>query len=131
MLGRDDFMELSKKTLINTCLITAIAINLMLIALAIGGSKVPLYEKKGEPVSSSPDIPAKVRTEFIMELMESRPVSSSQSLSEDSEEVSNGRWVVDYYQEFEYQFDQYGKVIQKTPTQKEEYIRYWEKEGAR
>ncbi|TCS93357.1 hypothetical protein [Hazenella coriacea] len=114
-------MKTSQKVLIRTCLITAITINLMLIGLAIGSAKVPLYENIEEPVSSLLEPPSQVRTEYIMELIESQPASSTYI-----EEDPSGRWIVDHFKEFEYQFDQYGKVIRKTPTQKEEYIRYWE-----
>lgn len=37
----------------------------------------------------------------------------------------NGFWIVEHYQEMEYQFNDKGRITAKIPTPKQENIRYW------
>lgn len=98
-------------TIIQSCLVTVIAINLMLVAILISSKIVPI-----SPALPSIAYPNQIdlRTEFIMELQSRK---------------RQGNYQVEHYQEYEITKDQYGNILKKEASNESTYLRYWDRTG--
>lgn len=98
-------------TIIQSCLATIIAINLMLVAILISSKIVPI--STALPSIAYTD-QIDLRTEYIMEL-QGRKVE--------------GNYQVEHYQEYEITKDQHDNIIKKKASNKSTYLRYWNGTG--
>lgn len=100
-------------TIIQSCLVTAISINLMLISLLISSKFVPI-------TTALPSIAytdqIELRTEYVMELQGRR---------------QEGNYQVEHYQEYEITKDQYGTIVKKEASSEATYLRYWNRAGTK
>lgn len=90
-------------------LFTVIACNLMLIALLIAQHQYNL-QKLAEPAVSHPPS-AQPSSRYSLEFVSS---------------TKKGPWRVEHYREYEYRFDEQGRLIDRRPTGKEENLRYYQ-----
>lgn len=97
-----------------TLIVTLAGINLMMIALIIGFHTISF--ETSVPSAGKPTHP-QLRTEYHMEKIGVRRLPLQPN--------NSGYWLVEHYQEYEYHYDDQGKLIEKRPTSKKEYIRYW------
>lgn len=97
-----------KKTLTQTVLVTAIAVNLMLGALLIVNKQMGIPET-AQPATGIPKSAQK--TDFRMELVD---------VSHQDE------WRIEHYRKVEHLYDHQNKLVKKTPTSEMVYLRYWQ-----
>lgn len=97
-------------------LYTAVAINLMLVALIVGQNVVHI--EQAVPSMAGTAQP-NLRVEYVMEW------AGRQTVPAETDGSAQGSWVVEHYKEYEYHYDKDGRLLEKRPTAKEEYIRYW------
>ncbi|QKG84376.1 hypothetical protein GXN76_07725 [Kroppenstedtia pulmonis] len=95
-----------KPTIIQTLLITVLAINLMLTGILFARNQISMPEAAptmGKPVGTT-------RTEYQMEL----------------ENVTReGKWQVQHYRKIQLFYDAKGQVVKKEPTDEQTHLRYW------
>jgi hypothetical protein len=99
---------------------TAVAINLMLFSLIVGKKTVsideaiPLIAKTAEP---------RTAVDFDMEKVgETKVPATSDQPSPTGEK---GYWTVEHYREYECHYDKNGRLLYKSPTNNNSYLRYW------
>src|SRR5689334_16625469 len=94
-----------------------IGISLMIAAMLIGQQWVTIYT--AVPSTSTKTEP-QLHIEYSMEKVGTKPI-----FVEGEEE---GFWILEHYREYEYRYDDKGELVDKRPTDKEEYLRYWQDE---
>src|SRR5690606_11366713 len=92
-----------------------LGINLMLIALIVAGTTIPIDQSVPSQASTT-SIP--IRSEFRME-------HAGENIKQADSEDGNGYWKIEHFQEYEYRYDQHGKLLEKRPTHNMNHIRYW------
>lgn len=97
-----------------TMIVTLACINLMMIALIIGFHTISF--ESSVPSAGKPAHP-QLQTEYSMEKIGSHRLPRQPGVS--------GYWLVEHYQEYEYHYNEQGKLIDKRPTPKKEHMRYW------
>ncbi|MDQ0418538.1 hypothetical protein J2Z48_002741 [Croceifilum oryzae] len=95
-------------TIMQSCLVTTIAINLMLVAMFLWIPNTPSVPATAYPTQNG------VKNEYTSELQSRQ---------------DKGDYQVEAYQEYEITQDANGKVIKKEATDETTYLRYWNGEN--
>lgn len=105
---------------------TLAGINLMFLALIAGKESIAIEEA----VPSLAETPksSSERIEYQMELVETSTSPAVPDLPSEPEEA--GHWLIEHYRQFEYHYDQSGRLLYKRPTNEQTYLRYFQQEKA-
>jgi len=103
---------------------TTIGINAMLLALFLGRSLVPLQETVPALVPSDN---TSHRVEYVLEKVGEKRVEKAEDeiLPAGTGSASSGYWIVEQYREYEVHYDKNGRLLYKTPTPHQSFMRYW------
>ncbi|SHE36088.1 hypothetical protein SAMN05444392_101157 [Seinonella peptonophila] len=109
-------MQVLKKRLKLTLLVTTIAINLMIGTLILGRYywSLPLASPASSYLNTNQP---QITSRYVMQF-----VSTDEFRDKNRK---GGKWRVEHYREYEYRYHPNGEVIDRIPTSKEEHIRYW------
>ncbi|MFC7442082.1 hypothetical protein [Laceyella putida] len=100
---------------------TLAGINLMFLALIAGKESIAI-EEAVPSLAKTPKGPSE-RIEYGMELVETTTASAQDLPS------TAGRWIVEHYLQYEYHYDQNGRLLFKSPTKEHSYLRYFQPQG--
>lgn len=103
---------------------SVIGINSMLLALFIGHTLIPI-PKSVPAVVPSEDLTHQI--EYVLEKVGTKQVKNVEHDIDPvlSQQATNGYWIVEHYREYEVHYNKKGRMLYKTPTSHQEYMRYW------
>lgn len=74
------------------------------------------------------------RIEYVLEKVGSKKIKNIENDENELDPVISqarkGYWIVEQYREYEVHYNKNGRILYKTPTPYQTYIRYWHEEPA-